>query len=121
MKMSKSSIWLHNFLHGIEAKLLKGMISNLDLGIGYAHYLSKGTINKTQNYSVPQSGLGMNANIGVEYKFPTHFGVKISISAEYYIFKHLDPKIETPSKMFEQRSKLGIFMVTPQLSLIYHL
>ena len=104
-----------------EAKLLKGMISNLDLGIGYAHYLSKGTINKTQNYSVPQSGLGMNANIGVEYKFPTHFGVKISISAEYYIFKHLDPKIETPSKMFEQRSKLGIFMVTPQLSLIYHL
>jgi hypothetical protein len=104
-----------------EAQLLKGMISYLDLGIGYAHYLNKGTINKDQKYSVPKSGLGMNSNIGVEYKFHTHLGVKISISVEYYIFKHLDEKIEIPSKMFEKRSKLGIFMTSPQLSLIYHL
>ena len=104
-----------------EAQLLKGMISYLDLGIGYAHYLNKGTINKDQKYSVPKSGLGMNSNIGVEYKFHTHLGVKLSISVEYYIFKHLDEKIEIPSKMFEKRSKLGVFITSPQLSLIYHL
>lgn len=65
------------------------MVSNIDLGIGYAHYLSDGIINASQNYSAPCSGLGINLNLGLEYKFNVNWGVKISISGEYYHFKDI--------------------------------
>ena len=57
------------------------MVTNLDLGIGYAHYLSDGVINNKQDFSLPCSRLGANFNIGLEYKIKAHLGFKIQIQA----------------------------------------
>ena len=102
-----------------ESGLLKGLLVNLDLGIGYAHYLSDGVVDGDQNFSLPCSGLGINANVGFEYRFCVHWGVKISASAEFYHFKdmHKDKHI---TDSFDERTKLNLFGLTPQLGLAYH-
>lgn len=95
------------------------MVTNLDLGIGYAHYLSDGLINNKQDFSLPYSGLGANFNIGLEYKIKAHLGFKISNSGEYYNFKDMYKK-ETTTNAFDKRSKLSLMMITPQVRMVYH-
>lgn len=104
-----------------EDFLFKGMVSNIDLGIGYAHYLSDGIINASQNYSAPCSGLGINLNLGLEYKFNVNWGVKISISGEYYHFKDIHKDNEYSVETFDKRSKLNMLMVIPQIGISVHL
>lgn len=104
-----------------EDFLFKGMVSNIDLGIGYAHYLSDGIINASQNYSAPCSGLSINLNLGLEYKFNVNWGVKISISGEYYHFKDIHKDNEYSVETFDKRSKLNMLMVIPQIGISVHL
>lgn len=103
-----------------EDFLFKGIISNIDLGIGYARYINHGNVGGNQKYSAPASGLGVNLNLGLEYKFSKSVGFKISISGEYYYFKNMH-KEEYTANPFDKRSKLSMFTVIPQIGLSYHL
>lgn len=102
-----------------ESSIFKRLAVNLDLGIGYAHYLSDGVINGTQNFSLPCSGLGLNINLGFEYKFHIHWGLKIAASGDYYHFKNMH-KDNLFTDSFDERNKLNMLILTPQIGLAYH-
>lgn len=103
-----------------EDFIFKGLVNNLDLGLGYAHYLSDGRIEGTQAYSVPRSGLGAHLNLGFEYRFGSHWGARLGVSMEYYFFKNLHGGRTYPDTPFETRSRLSILLVTTQIGLAWH-
>ncbi len=106
------------FSYIYESRHNKEVMGNIDFGIGYAHYHSGGTIEGNHDFSAPASGLGANLNLGAEYRITAHWGFKISISAEYYYFKNMHDK-EYASNAFEQRTKLNMLMIVPQIGIAY--
>ena len=104
-----------------EGLIFKKMVFNADLGIGYAHYRSKGDIGGARSYKVPKSGMGTNVNLGFSYFFTRHVSARISLAVEYYLFKNLHEAAGgcPPDAPCDMRSRLGIVMTVTQLGLAY--
>ncbi len=103
-----------------KSLFFEGLTSNIDLGVGYAHYKSSGTVGRYA-YDAPASGFGVNVNIGLAYQVNRHLSTRLSLSGEFYWFYNLhdgnDYSFESP---FARRDKLKMVMIIPQLSVAYH-
>ena len=105
-----------------KSLFFEGLTSNIDLGIGYAHYKSAGSLGQTYSYDTAASGFGVNVNIGIGYQVTRHLSARLAVSGEFYWFYNLHEgnDYSSVSLPFGQRDKLKPVMIVPQLSVAYH-
>ncbi len=100
----------------------KDGIMYVNVGVGYAHYKSKGVIDDMNNYKISRSAIGCNLGIAYEYAFDSQFGLRLAANGVYARIKGLRKNISYSKEQPPiPRHNLHLFIPSVEIGLSYYM